>query len=205
MPSDHRAAAAYDAVAEEYEKRFHDELQTKPRDCQLLDELAARSTGVVLDVGSGPGHVGARMRDAGRPVVAVDLSRAMAQAASRRLDGALVADMIQLPVASASIADIVAFYSVIHLPRTHLRDALREFARVLVPGGDALLSAHEGAGDVQVTEFLGHDVDLHATFFTLDELIDAAVAADLAVVSAERRPPYPNEGSTTRLYVELTK
>jgi len=160
---------------------------------------------VILDVGSGPGHIGARMRAAGRPVIAIDISQAMAATAARRLDGAAVADMVRLPVASATIADLVAFYSVIHLRRRRLRDALCEFARVLEPGGHALLSAHDGTTDVEVTEFLGHDGDLHATFFTLDELIDATAAADLLVISAERRPPYPNEGPTTRLFLELAK
>lgn len=205
MASEKRAATAYDAVAVDYDERFRDELDGKPLDRQLLDALAARSSGAVLDVGSGPGHIGARMRSAGRPVIAVDISQAMASTAARRLDGAAVADMVQLPVASASIADLIAFYSVIHLPRRRLRAALCEFARVLEPGGHALLSAHEGTTDVQVNEFLGHDVDLHATFFTLDELIDAAADADLLVISAQRRPPYQNEGSTTRLYLELTK
>lgn len=72
-----------------------------------------------------------------------------------------------------------------------------------MPGGRALLSAHEGTEDVAVTEFLGHEVDLSATFFTLDELVDVAVDAGLTVVTAERRAPYANEGTTSRLYLEL--
>lgn len=205
MPRDHRTGATYDAVAIDYDERFRDELDGKPRDRELLDALAARSTGPVLDVGSGPGHIGARIRAAGRRVIALDLSRTMADLAARRLDAAVVADMLHLPVASASITDVVAFYSLIHLPRARLIDGLREFARVLEPGGHALLSAHEGTDDVEVTEFLGHEVDLHATFFTLDELAEAAAVADLAVLLAERRPPYSHEGSTTRLHLELAK
>jgi ubiquinone/menaquinone biosynthesis C-methylase UbiE len=145
------------------------------------------------------------MRKAGRPVFAVDLSPAMAALAARHLDGAVVADMVQLPFAPGSISDIVAFYSLIHLPRARITDALREFARVLGSDGHALISAHEGTTDVAVSEFLGHEVDLHASFFTLTELTQAAASADLAPVLAERRPPYPNEGSTTRIYLELAK
>jgi hypothetical protein len=62
MGNEHLAAAAYDIVAADYESRFVDELRTKPRDCELLDELAARASGPVLDIGSGPGHIGARVR-----------------------------------------------------------------------------------------------------------------------------------------------
>ena len=203
MASERRAAAAYDIVAADYEERFCDELEGKARDRELLDGLAARASGVVLDVGSGPGHIGAHMRARGRPVVAVDVSRAMADAAARRLDAAVVGDMLHIPVGTATISDIIAFYSIIHLPRPRLGDALREFARVLLPGGHALLSAHEGSEHVAVTEFLGREVDLSATFFTLDELVDAVVETGLTVVTAESRSPYANEGSTRRLYLEL--
>lgn len=110
-----------------------------------------------------------------------------------------------LPVTTASVTDIVAFYSVIHLPRRRLRHVLREFARVLTPGGHVLLSAHEGTDDITVTEFLDHQVDLSATFFTLDELAVAVGDADLEVISAERRDPYENEGTTNRLYVQAAK
>lgn len=205
MTSIRRAARAYDAVATDYEERFRDELDAKPRDRELIDALGARGSGLVLDVGSGPGHVGARIRTFGRPVVALDLSHAMATLAATRLDAAAVADMTNLPAGTATVADLIAFYSVIHLPRSTLPAVLREFARVLEPHGHALLSAHEGTQDVTVDEFLGHPVELDATFLTLDELIHAAHDANLIVIIAERRAPYPNEGSTQRLYVELEK
>jgi SAM-dependent methyltransferase len=203
MAWDRRTARTYDTVAVDYDEQFRDELDSKPRDRELLDGLAARASGVVMDIGSGPGHIGAYIRARGRPVIAVDVSVAMAAAAARRLHAAVVADMAHLPVGAGTISDILAFYSIIHLPRPALGGVLREFARVLEPGGHALLSAHEGTDDVTVAEFLGHQIDLSATFFTLDELVAAAVDAGLNVVSAERRTPYANEGLTNRLYLEL--
>lgn len=203
MMSNRRTARAYDTVADDYDERFRDELDVKPHDRELIDALATRGTGVVLDVGSGPGHIGARIRAVGRPVVAIDLSHAMATLAKGRLDAAAVADMRRLPVSTATVADLIAFYSVIHLPRSTLAAVLGEFARVLEPNGHALLSAHEGADDVTVDEFLGHRVELAATFLTLDELIHAALQANFAVVATERRAPYSNEGSTHRLYLEI--
>lgn len=203
MTSIRGTAQAYDAVAADYDERFRNELRDKPRDRELIDALATRGSGVVLDVGSGPGHIGARIRTFGRPVVALDLSHAMAKLAARRLDAAAVADMIYLPVGTATVADLIAFYSIIHVPRSTIAAVLSEFARVLEPHGHALLSAHEGTDNVTVDEFLGHRVELAATFLTLDELVDAAHDANLTVITAERRAPYPNEGSTHRLYIEL--
>ena len=200
-----RTARAYDGVAAAYEERFLDELADKPRDRELLDGLAASGGGLVIDVGCGPGQIGAHLQRQGREVVGVDVSQGMAVRASRRLTSAVVADMRALPFPSSALSGIVAFYSMIHLPRTERVRAFDEFARVLEPGGRVLVSAQEGEGEVEVTEFLGHDVDLVASFFTLDDLKDGAIAAGLAVVSAERRPPYSNEGSTARLYLEATK
>jgi SAM-dependent methyltransferase len=203
MKPNRRAARAYDTVAADYEERFRDELASKPRDRELLDGLAARGCGVVLDVGSGPGHIGAHMRAFGRSVIALDVSPAMATAAARLLDAAVVADMAHLPVGTATVSDIIAFYSVIHLPRRQLAGVLSEIARVIEPGGHALLSAHEGTEDVTVNEFLGHQVGLSATLFSLNVLVAASVDAGLVVISAERRAPYASEGSTNRLYLEL--
>lgn len=201
----HRTATAYDVVAGPYQERFLDELAEKPRDRELLDELGSKGAGPILDVGCGPGQIGAHLQGGGRHVFGVDASHEMALRASRRLMSAVVADMLALPFADHCVSGIVAFYSVIHLPRTELGRAFDEFARVLEARGHVVVSAHEGDGKAHVTEFLGREVDLDASFFTLDELTGSATAAGFEVVSAERRPPYPNEGSTVRLYVYATK
>ncbi len=39
----------------------------------------------------------------------------------------------------------------------------------------------------------------------LDELVAAAVDVNLTAITAERRAPYANKGSTNRLYLELAK
>ncbi|MCB8961560.1 MAG: hypothetical protein H6651_14675 [Ardenticatenales bacterium] len=43
-------------------------------------------------------------------------------------------------VASASFAGIAAFYSIIHIPRPQVVQALRELRRILLPGGTLLLT-----------------------------------------------------------------
>jgi trans-aconitate methyltransferase len=59
-PMTHRdVQTAYDTVADEYVRRIYDELQHKPFDRELLDQFAARvrQSGMVCDLGCGPGHV----------------------------------------------------------------------------------------------------------------------------------------------------
>jgi SAM-dependent methyltransferase len=129
----------------------------------------------------------------------------MARLAHARLDAALTADMRALPFATNGAGAVLAFYSVIHLPRAELSAVVGEFARVVRPGGRVLYSAHEGDGEIARDEFLDVPVTFSATLFQLDELVDAARSARLDVVRAERRPPVPTEAQTMRLYVEATK
>jgi SAM-dependent methyltransferase len=197
--------SSYDTVATKYESRFEDELDGKPRDRELLEALARTAEDAVADIGCGPGQIGAFVRQRGRRVVGLDLSPEMARLAKLRLDAALVADMRALPLGTDSMGGLVAFYAVIHLRRAELGTALREFRRVLRPGGRVLLSAHEGTGVVELDEFLQEPVPFAATLFGLDELVAAVHGAGLEVTVAERRPPYATEGTTVRLYVEARK
>lgn len=196
---------SYDVVARKYELRFLDELLNKPRDRELLEAYAESVDDPVVEVGCGPGQIGAFVRARGRRVIGLDLSLEMAKLARGRLDASLAADMRTLPLAPGGLGGLLAFYSLIHVRRAELGLVLREFRRVLRPGGRVLLSAHEGEGEVELDEFLDEPVPLAASFFELDELVDASRAAGLNVTLAERRPPYPSEGQTVRLYVEAER
>jgi SAM-dependent methyltransferase len=196
--------STYDAVAAKYEERFLDELRDKPRDCELLGTFARSVRDPVAEIGCGPGQVGAFVARQGRRVIGVDLSPQMAKRADSRLDAALVADMRSLPFATDGLGGLLAFYSVIHVRRSTLEPVLREFQRVLRPGGHVLFSAHEGEGEVELDEFVQKPVRFAATLFGLDELVQASRAAGLEVTNAEKRAPYAAE-STVRLFIEATK
>jgi SAM-dependent methyltransferase len=198
--------STYDTVAAKYQSRFVDELDGKPRDRELLESFATVVEDPVAEIGCGPGQIGAFVRDRwGRQVIGVDLSPEMAMLASTRLDAALVADMRWIPFATDSLGGLLAFYSIIHVRRTELSTVVREFHRVLRPGGRVLMSAHEGREEVERDTFLDERLPFAATLFELDEIVDASRAAGLEVALAERRAPYANEGNTVRLYVEAVK
>lgn len=199
-------AATYDAVAEDYAAAFAGELAGKPFDRNLLDEFAAavRGRGQVLDVGCGSaGHVTRYLADRGVNAAGVDLSPGVIETA-RRYQPELkfeVADMRELPAADGSLAGIIAFYSVIHLPAGQVPFALAEFRRVLAPAGVLLIAMHGGAGVVGADDWFGQNVQVRATLWSLTELAAAIEATGFTVVRQHARRPYPGEHPTERLYV----
>jgi SAM-dependent methyltransferase len=200
--------SSYDAVAEAYAERFFDELSLKPFDRDLIEALAAVEPGItVLDIGCGPGHVGCYLESRGMHVVGLDLSPVMIEIA-RRLNPRMsfeVADMRSLPMGDGAAGALVAFYSLIHIPRDEVPSVLREFRRVLMPSGRLLLAVHGGSGNTESDEFLGIKAHFEATLFEKEELIELVEAAGFQLTSATVRAPYEFESQTPRLYVAATR
>jgi SAM-dependent methyltransferase len=101
----------------------------------------------VLDAGAAAGEHSAWLLEHGARVVALDASDAMVQLARARLgDGAsvLCADLARpLPLADASFHLVLSSLTLHYLE--DWRPTLREFARVLRPGGRLVLSTHHPA------------------------------------------------------------
>jgi ubiquinone/menaquinone biosynthesis C-methylase UbiE len=131
--------SSYDRIAEEYTTRIADEPKDKPLDRLLLDEFAARVNGAgrVCDLGCGPGHVARYLHDRGVDIFGLDLSPGMLEQA-RKLNPNIEfrqGNMLALDAEDGAWAAIVAFYSIVHIPRADVPQALREMQRVLKPGG----------------------------------------------------------------------
>jgi SAM-dependent methyltransferase len=159
--------AGYDAVAEQYAELFRAALDEAPLDRALLTgfaELVRRDhpDPEVLEVGSGPGNVAAYLHQLGMTVCGIDLSPAMVELARRehREVRFEVGEMGALDVADASLAGVVAWYSVIHVPASQRPGVIGEFHRVLRPGGYALLAFQIGDDTLHLDEAFGHEVSL---------------------------------------------
>jgi len=195
--SAHDPRTSYDTVADDYTARIAAELRHKPFDRLLLDQFAeqVRDLGCVADIGCGPGHVARYLHDRGVRVVGIDLSPQMIECA-RKLHPIIEfrqADMEALPVANGTWAGIVAFYSLIHVPRDRVVATLREFRRVLRPRGLLLLAFHIGAGVVHLDEWWGHRVSVDFVFFCSGEVERYLTAAGFEVERSTERDPYPPE------------
>jgi ubiquinone/menaquinone biosynthesis C-methylase UbiE len=110
---------------------------------QLLAKyLPARGDGLrLLDVGCGTGHHLASLRARGYDVAGVDGSEEMLEHARRNNPGVSIqsADVEKLPLESASFDFVICIEVLRYLPQ--MTQAIHEMARVLKPGGVALVTA----------------------------------------------------------------
>ena len=156
MTDPHRALVerGYDRVAERY-------LATKdPEDPLVFSALeeAARSLrpgAAVLDLGCGAGVPATRwLAERGFSVTGVDLSERQLDLARKLVSGAtfLKADMTDLDFDAGTFDAVVAFHSIIHVPRREHPALLQKVRRWLK--GDGLFLA-----TLTLTDFEGEDGD----------------------------------------------
>ena len=201
---------SYDALAEEYARRLYDELAGKPLDRELLNRFAARLKGIgkVCDLGCGPGHVTRYLQEHGADAFGIDLSPGMIAQARQLNPGIQFCqdNMLALDAAENSWAGIVAFYSIIHIPRADLPKLFREVARVLQPNGLLFLAFHAGVDEQHVDELWGVKTNLHFYFFHRREIEQYLRSAGFFVDDSLERQPYPEvEVATRRAYLLARK
>ncbi|MEZ0493515.1 class I SAM-dependent methyltransferase [Kineococcus sp. TBRC 1896] len=142
----HRVQRAYSAMADAYLDRLATMDVVHPDDRQLILRHLTGLAGPVLDLGCGPGHLAAFLHAAGCDVTGVDLVPEFVEHARRThpqvpfQQGSLTG----LDRADASVAGVLAWYSLIHRDPDELDEALEEIRRLLARGGRFVLGFFEG-------------------------------------------------------------
>jgi ubiquinone/menaquinone biosynthesis C-methylase UbiE len=120
----------------------------------------------VLDVGAGTGFLAEEAAKIARKVIAFDFSEAMLSEARAKLDGRNVEFKIgnveQIPLPNASIDAVIGNMVLHHCQRPEV--AVKEMARVLVPGGRLVLSdlqehSHESLRKEHADLWMGFKMD----------------------------------------------
>jgi trans-aconitate methyltransferase len=170
--SDPYAAArrAYDKVAVDYARLLEGDLARNIWDRAVLaafaEHVVAAGGGRVVDLGCGPGRITGHLHRLGLDVVGVDLSPAMVAEARRRFPTLSFSTgrLDTPPVDPKSLAGLLAWYSLIHVPPQDLPSTVSTLAGLLRPGGYLQLAFQAGDGQRRITHAYGHDLDLDAWF-----------------------------------------
>jgi SAM-dependent methyltransferase len=142
--------SSYDTDATGYAEKVRGLLDGMPylrASLTLFAELIhGAGGGPVADIGCGTGYATGFLHEAGVDAFGIDLSPEMIAIARRdhpdmRFE---VGTMTDLELADDSVAGIVAFWSVIHVPDHAMPGVCEEFRRVLRPRGSVLIGFHVG-------------------------------------------------------------
>jgi SAM-dependent methyltransferase len=191
MTETHTTSAAYDQIAAVYAAQAgrRDALAESRRRFAARLALGAR----VLDVGCGPAHDTAALRELGLCAAGFDRSRGMlAQAAhppspalvtaSEREFGTLpllLGDMRCLPIRAGALDGLWVCASFLHIPKRDAPAVLKELRRALRPGGVLFISVKRGRDERWIAHGAGGQ--RFFAFYQEDELDTLLAAAGFAV------------------------
>ncbi|SEF36991.1 Methyltransferase domain-containing protein [Amycolatopsis pretoriensis] len=159
--------SSYDTDAPGYLEKVRGLLDERPylRASLALfaESVHSAGGGPVADVGCGPGYVTGHLRELGVDAFGIDLSPEMIAIARRDHPGLRfeVGSMTDLDLAEGSVAGVLAFWSVIHVPDHAVPGVFEQFRRVLRPGGPLLVGFHVGDGTQHTAEgYTGRPVNV---------------------------------------------
>ncbi|QSB04105.1 class I SAM-dependent methyltransferase [Natronoglycomyces albus] len=159
---------SYDTVAVSYNDQARDAIGGDPHRRAALevfaDRVKAAGGGPVADLGCGPGHVTAHLRRLGVDAFGIDLFPGMIAVA--RYDHPdlhfEVGSMTDLHLSDASVAGLLAWWPLIHIPDDEAPTVFAHCRRVLRLGGPLQLGFHVGdTTQLETQHYGGHPMTVY--------------------------------------------
>ncbi len=190
-------AAAFDCIGERYDEAFPHKEEQIAAGQWLIARLEPGAR--VLDAGCGTGVPTTRqLVEAGARVTGIDISPVMLELARENVPGAQfrLMDITDLDLhhepALGSFDAVVAFFSLLMLPRAQIPRELARLRGVLRPGGLLVLGMVEADVDNVPIPFLG--VSVHVSGFFLEELQRLTAEAGFEILETHNRKFAPSTG-----------
>jgi ubiquinone/menaquinone biosynthesis C-methylase UbiE len=139
---DKKTIDTYNKLAQEYDNETKGFWESFPH--TIIDKFAQLTEGKVLNVGSGPGRDGAKLKAAGLDVTCLDASEEMVKLSVKRGLHSIVGDFNSLPFEDQSFDGVWSYTSLLHVPKANVDQPLSEINRVLKVGGTLGLGLIEG-------------------------------------------------------------
>ena len=179
----------YDRMAESY---LGNKDPVDPTTLAALEEVVRtlQPGAAILDLGCGAGVPVTRwLADCGLAVTGVDFSARQLELARRLVPAAnfLRADMTDLDFPPESFDAVVAFYSIIHVPRAEHPALLEDVRRWLRPGGAFLATWALGAWEGEEEDWEGWGAPMRWSHYGEETNLRMLREPGFEVVSAEAR------------------
>lgn len=186
---------SYDELAE----RYADERSADGPGTVVLSEFLASlpTDGRILDAGCGAGKPVLERLATEHVAVGLDFSRRQLELASGAVPGAahVQADMMGLPFEDDSFDAVVVYWSLIHLPLADHPTAIEEFARVLRPGGRALVCEGTDPWVGENPDWLDSGTEMGWEIAGVDATTEQLAAAGFELVDRWNVPETLNDDS----------
>ena len=196
----------YDRVAERYlASKDADDPTTLAALEELASELPPEAT--VLDLGCGAGVPVTRWLARRFAVTGVDISARQLELARRHVPAArfLGVDMTDLSFAPETFDAVVAFHSIIHVPRAEHPALLDEIHRWLKPGGGFLATWALGAWEGEEGDWEGWGAPMRWSHHDGETSLQLLRGAGFAIERAEARTTRGARGDESWLWVLARK
>ncbi len=182
---------AYGTMSAQYVELFGNTDYMHADDLSLITRRLSIRTGSVLDVGCGPGHLTEHLRLHNVDATGIDVVPEFIEHARNAHPSGWyeLGSMQQLPVADGSVAGILAWYSLIHLPPADLDGVLDELRRAMVPDGTLVIGFFHGD---EVVAF-EHSVAT-AYYWPVEELVARLTRAGFTEIERQMRPGVDEPG-----------
>jgi SAM-dependent methyltransferase len=199
----------YDRLSVTHLQESSSSVEDRPFDRALFQAFAdvvLHEPGPVADIGCGAGGMTRLLNDMGLDAFGVDLSPGMLEQARTRHPALRfeLGSMLRLDIPDASLAGLLACYSLIHVPWEQRHRALAEFHRTLRPGGVLMLVFQ--VGDAAYRPSIVDEMGLSVTWYRQrpDDLVELLAAAGFTLLFRGERAPAGTE-STPQGYLLATR
>lgn len=183
----------YDKIAQEYNDWTSAiESPRVPKLQNLLEHLPKSSEEAVLELGCGAGIPGTQLLASKfRTVVANDISDAQIELAKKNLQSDnvefIAGDMTKLTFAPSHFGAVVAFYSIIHLPREEQLDMFKQISYWMKPGGYLLCNLGTTDDPGKSVAWLG-DAQMFWSGFDADKYHQILTESGFSTINSEIIP-----------------
>jgi SAM-dependent methyltransferase len=200
LPPKRVVQQGYDRIADSYAQAVPDPDGPKAKYIGVLRDLVPAGARV-LDLGCGTGAHVTRDLAEDFDVVGVDISARSIARASETVGRAafLVGDMATVAFAPGSFNAVVAFFSLIHVPRVEHALVLRSLHNWLRPGGVCIVTMGAGAGGEDTGTF--HGAEMYWSSWPAAESLRLVENAGFELLSATDEHEDENGIPVTHLWV----